>query len=541
MESLPNLTAAREEDIEKLRLDVDKVLKESNFADMPYTLWHKNWFFDCLSTQVYFSFDKTIPASREADALTLKEKLTKLFQPHGKDVFEFRVRVGIGVGEAFPPSIGLKTLEDSDASFQVQPGMVYLINFWSTRWDLCRSLLHETNELMYKNKDKWAGKVKIVCISYDETAATANNEVTMQKWHNLEHYVAVGPRNSEAKKRYAITGFPTIMIVDQKGIIRLKDRADNIKLEQELTNLLEQGADAYNPTEEAYSKRLPLKEERDICAKLVEEVKLSKDLMKKVLDLGCTLSFRTNFENGHFVRYRGYCSLSGILTSEDISCLKKYVEKQVALLPNDFKVKLEFRQVVNAPVNYGTQCIHCQIALGKEVPHYICTACTRAGQLDQTYCTRCINDEYTRDIRSGDELIHKHPLLYVNGDMQESLLNLHRMFNKSKVIGPDHELYQEVLETKAVPGMECDLCRQPEKQYRFVCATCFSLDSCLDCFNLSRDPSNKGYQALMARCLEKGHDPITHPMYRAHYFLDIKQDPAAPLELGGVISALTAK
>lgn len=74
-------------------------------------------------------------------------------------------------GCAYDTIKNVKPIEGGDAvDLEHKKGEVWLIDFWATWCPPCQAPMAHNEEMLKKREGDWAGKVKIICISIDQTA-----------------------------------------------------------------------------------------------------------------------------------------------------------------------------------------------------------------------------------------------------------------------------------------------------------------------------------------------------------------------------------
>jgi thiol-disulfide isomerase/thioredoxin len=113
------------------------------------------------------------------------------------------------------PEMTLTDLKGNEVKLGGKQNKVYLIDFWATWCGPCRASIPFLQEL----HDKYAKRGLVVVGVALESGTEA--EVRSFVEHNEMTYTICVPRNqAEIKRKYRIEGFPTMYIVDKKGVIR---------------------------------------------------------------------------------------------------------------------------------------------------------------------------------------------------------------------------------------------------------------------------------------------------------------------------------
>lgn len=91
-------------------------------------------------------------------------------------------------------------------------------------------------EMLTKRGAEWGDKVKIICISIDQTADAVVKHVDAKGWNRPIHYHRA---KSDCSEQYAVRGVPNVMLVDATGKIVFKGHpASRPNLEQDFDDLL---------------------------------------------------------------------------------------------------------------------------------------------------------------------------------------------------------------------------------------------------------------------------------------------------------------
>lgn len=106
----------------------------------------------------------------------------------------------------------------------------HLLVFWAT-WCLeCRYEFHALNALNAEQLDQ----IEIVGISIDQDPSAA---LTMQKEANLT-YVNIIDDKASIAKQYKVKGTPTLILVDQNGLIKSEVHRLDDKLKQQILQII---------------------------------------------------------------------------------------------------------------------------------------------------------------------------------------------------------------------------------------------------------------------------------------------------------------
>jgi thiol-disulfide isomerase/thioredoxin len=134
------------------------------------------------------------------------------------------------VGEALPNVKG-QSLDGKTHSIADYRGQVLVVDVWATWCGPCRAMIPHEREMSQRLKDK---PFKLLSVSCDEEQGTLKEflEKTPMPW---DHWW-VG-RGGEFMKALNIHSYPTIYVLDTKGVIRYKNIRGE-KLEEAVNKLL---------------------------------------------------------------------------------------------------------------------------------------------------------------------------------------------------------------------------------------------------------------------------------------------------------------
>lgn len=93
--------------------------------------------------------------------------------------------------------------------------------------------------MLEKRRADWGDKLKIIGISIDQTRDAIQKHVESKGWTNPTHYHR---DKSDCSNQYNVSGVPSTMIVDSKGMIVFKGHpANRPDLEKDFDTLLAGG------------------------------------------------------------------------------------------------------------------------------------------------------------------------------------------------------------------------------------------------------------------------------------------------------------
>ena len=115
-------------------------------------------------------------------------------------------------------------------------GEVILVDFWATWCPPCQKPMAHNQEMLEKRKDDWAGKVRIIGVSIDQTKEKMVEHVNNKGWTAVEHYHR---HKSDCSEVYGVQGVPHVLLLDTKGRIVFKGHPATRKdLEADFDTLL---------------------------------------------------------------------------------------------------------------------------------------------------------------------------------------------------------------------------------------------------------------------------------------------------------------
>jgi thiol-disulfide isomerase/thioredoxin len=141
---------------------------------------------------------------------------------------QFRKKLATQYASVFPdlsigkpaPELVCEDLEGKKVKLSDYKGKVVVLDFWTTWCGYCIRMIPHERELVKRMKDK---PFVLVSISADASKETVKrfHEKTPMPWTHW--YIGA---TSEVIDTWNIEGFPTILVLDHKGIIRYKDVRD---------------------------------------------------------------------------------------------------------------------------------------------------------------------------------------------------------------------------------------------------------------------------------------------------------------------------
>lgn len=128
-------------------------------------------------------------------------------------LFEIR---NLAVGMKAPVAAS-KNLKGEDASLADYKGKVVVLDFWATWCGPCRAMIPEERDMVERHKDK---PFAFVSVSADDEKKDLEDFLKQEKmpWNHWWQGA-----DSPLMKNWNIRKFPTVYVIDAKGVIRYKD------------------------------------------------------------------------------------------------------------------------------------------------------------------------------------------------------------------------------------------------------------------------------------------------------------------------------
>merc|ERR1712224_425678 len=175
---------------------------------------------------------------------------------------KMEVNVQLGPGCQYDTIKKVVPINGGDpVNLEHKEGEVWLVDFWATWCPPCQKPMAHNEEMLKKREADWAGKVRIIGISIDQTREAVEKHVEAKDWKRPEHYWRA---KSDCSDQYAVRGVPNVMLIDTKGKIVFKGHpASRPDLEKDFDDLLAgkeitgEGTGATKPAEEESSGSAP--------------------------------------------------------------------------------------------------------------------------------------------------------------------------------------------------------------------------------------------------------------------------------------------
>ena len=139
----------------------------------------------------------------------------------------------LGVGKAAPETVG-HNLEGKDDKLGDYKGKVVVLDIWATWCGPCRAMIPHEREMVEKLKDK---PFALISISADNQKKDLEQFLEKEKMPWTHWWE--GPGENGIVGKWNVRYFPTIYVLDSKGVIRYK-HVRGKELEEAVTKLLEE-------------------------------------------------------------------------------------------------------------------------------------------------------------------------------------------------------------------------------------------------------------------------------------------------------------
>ena len=141
----------------------------------------------------------------------------------------------LSIGKPIPELVA-EDLDGKKVKLSDLKGKVVVLDFWATWCGYCIKMIPHERELVKKMKDK---PFVLVSISADDSKDKVKKFIDKTPMPWTHWYVG---DQADVLTTWEIEGFPTILVVDHKGVIRYKDVRDE-KMDEAVTALLKEAED----------------------------------------------------------------------------------------------------------------------------------------------------------------------------------------------------------------------------------------------------------------------------------------------------------
>lgn len=131
-------------------------------------------------------------------------------------------------GQKFP-QMQLVDINGKEVQLGGKQEKVYLVDFWATWCAPCRRSMPFLQELHEKYSEKGLVVVGVALESGSESEVRAFVENL-----GITYHICVPSNQGEVKRRYRVNVFPTMYLVDKKGVIRYAEEGYSDDLREEL-------------------------------------------------------------------------------------------------------------------------------------------------------------------------------------------------------------------------------------------------------------------------------------------------------------------
>jgi thiol-disulfide isomerase/thioredoxin len=183
---------------------------------------------------------ETVAVGLERGGNTTTASVVLASRPSGDEILKMDL-----VGSAAPAWSNVTPLAGAPASLEKLKGRVVLVDFWASWCGPCRMLAPKLSAL----KDRFGAQgLTVVGITTDD----AERAAVFAEKHQMR-YPTVVDNAGDTSKAYGITGLPTMVLVDKKGVIRDvyvgfdPTPAGDAKLESTIKALLAEGSASAPP------------------------------------------------------------------------------------------------------------------------------------------------------------------------------------------------------------------------------------------------------------------------------------------------------
>jgi thiol-disulfide isomerase/thioredoxin len=149
----------------------------------------------------------SIAVEVERGGSNVKAQLVLASRPAGDEILRMDL-----VGTFAPPWTNVTPLTGAPSSLASLKGRVVIMDFWATWCGPCKAIVPRLSAL----KDRYGAQgLSVVGITTDDAEKAADYASK-----NAMKYPSVVDGNGDTSKAYGITGLPTMLVVDKRGVVR---------------------------------------------------------------------------------------------------------------------------------------------------------------------------------------------------------------------------------------------------------------------------------------------------------------------------------